>query len=168
MTMKLVVGLGNPDIEYINTWHNVGIYTIQELKRLQKSGKFPKNVILKESTEFMNNSGIFVRDLMDHYHLQPSDLYVIHDDLDIRLGEEPKIQLGHGPKNHKGLMSIDEALGTNQYWHIRIGVDNRSEENRISGKDYVLQNYSDGEKQILGNTIKIACKKLVTSLANTK
>lgn len=163
--MKLIVGLGNPEPAYENTWHNTGFFAIDELERMEK--QLPSDVKLLKSDKFMNESGNFIKDKMEHYHLQPSDLYVIHDDLDIRLGEYPKIQLGRGPKNHKGLMSIDEALGTNQYWHVRIGVDNRPYDNRISGKEYVLQDYSDGEKQILGDTIRKACKKLVTLLKST-
>ena len=166
--MKLIVGVGNPEPEYINTWHNAGKYAVSELKRLQEKGKFPKSVVLKESDQFMNNSGEFVASLVKKYSIKSQDLFVIHDDLDIKLGGEPKIQFGKGPKDHNGLRSIDEALGTDQYWHIRIGVDNRLEDNRIEGEEYVLQHYSDEEKQILGDSIKLACKKLETLLTNTK
>ena len=88
--------------------------------------------------------------------------------MDIKLGTEPKIQFGKGPKDHNGLKSIDEALGSNQYWHVRIGVDNRPMDNRVMGEEYVLGHYSNEEREILENTIKTVCKKLETLLTNTK
>lgn len=166
--MKLVLGVGNPGMEYKDTWHSVGILAVRYLKELQEIEKFPKSVVIKESDQFMNNSGKFVFDLVKKYNVSPQDLFVIHDDLDIRLGSEPKIQFGKGPKDHNGLKSIDEALGSDQYWHVRIGVDNRLEDNRIMGEEYVLQHYSNDEKQTLENTFIIVCKKLETLLINTK
>jgi peptidyl-tRNA hydrolase, PTH1 family len=159
--MKLVVGLGNPGVEYINTWHNTGFFAVDLLNSYKLS-----NVKLFKSTEFMNDSGSFVSDVVEKYKISLSDLYIIHDDLDLVLGTF-KIQFGRGPKDHGGLNSINKMLMTDKYWHVRIGVDNRTADNRIPGIDFVLQNYSDGEKQILGNTIKSACKKLATLLTNT-
>ena len=165
--MKLVVGLGNPGLEYRNTWHNAGVHAVKELKRLQKKGKLPRSVILRGSDVFMNTSGSFVADLVKKYDIKLQDLYIIHDDLDIRLGSDSKIQFGRGPKDHNGLKSVDEALGSDQYWHVRIGVDDRPEDNRPMGEEYVLQNYSDKERQILGDSIKLVCKKLAILLKNT-
>jgi PTH1 family peptidyl-tRNA hydrolase len=161
--MKLVIGLGNPGSKYANTRHNAGCLFVDELKKINKS----TNLQICKSDRFMNESGIFVKKLVDQYKLSLSDLYIIHDDLDIKLGEY-KIQLGHSPKDHNGLKSIDDALETDEYWHVKIGVDNRPLDNRPLGIEYVLQNFSDDEKQILDNTIKVACKKLVTLSINTK
>jgi len=107
----------------------------------------------------MNESGSFVKSLYTKYNIQNTDLYIIHDDLDIRLGEY-KIQFGRGPKDHNGLISVDEALGTDQYWHVRIGVDNRPLDNRPMGEEYVLQNFTDEEIEILTPVIKKVCKEL--------
>ena len=93
----------------------------------------------------------------------PSALYVVHDDLDILLGNY-KIQLGRGPKDHNGLSSIDAELGTNEYWHVRVGVDKRDPQNRVMGEEYVLQDFSDEEKRILDKTIKEVVKKLISGL----
>lgn len=114
----------------------------------------------------MNESGNFVSELIHRYKIHPSDLYIVHDDLDILLGKY-KIQFGKGPKDHNGLNSINEALRGNEYWHVRIGVDNRSTDSRPMGEEYVLQSFSDEETVIIEKTIKEACKKLETLLKNT-
>lgn len=159
--MKLIIGLGNPGGSYVNTRHNVGHIFVDYLQ----NKNLPKDLVVKKSDTFMNESGSFVKRLVDQYKLDLSDLYVIHDDLDIALGEY-KIQFGRGPKDHNGLGSIDDELGTDQYWHVRIGVDNRPLDNRPLGIEYVLQDFSDEEKETLDRVIKIACKKLATLLAN--
>jgi len=93
--------------------------------------------------------------------LNLSDLYIVHDDLDILLGNY-KIQFGRGPKDHNGIASVDRELGTDQYWHVRIGVDRRDPENRALGEEYVLQDFTVEEREILDNVLKEICKKLVT------
>lgn len=155
--MKLIVSIGNPGSAYLNTRHNAGFLVVEAL---QKS-KLPKDTILRKSDVFMNESGTFVKKLVNNYKLNLNDLYVIHDDLDIKLGEY-KIQFGRGPKDHNGLKSIDEELGTDQYWHVRVGVDNRPLDNKPMGEEYVLQNFSDEERKILDRVIKEVCRKLVT------
>jgi len=159
--MKLVVGLGNPGTEYVNTRHNAGIFVAGKLHE----AKLPKDVVIRKSDVFMNESGSLVKKLIDQYKLKPEDLYVIHDDLDIKLGEY-KIQLGHGPHDHNGLNDIYKKLGTDNFWHVRIGIDNRLPEERTEGIVYVLQNFTDEEKVVLEGTVKAAvndlCKKLAT------
>lgn len=160
--MKLVIGLGNPGVEYADTRHNVGILFTRGLSAV----KLPKDVVLKKSDVFMNDSGAFVKKLLSKYPgIQLSDVFVVHDDLDIPLGAY-KIQLGHSPKDHNGVGSVDEALGTDNYWHVKIGIDNRPQDARPMGIEYVLQNFTDEEKKTVDGVIKIAvnelCKKLVT------
>jgi PTH1 family peptidyl-tRNA hydrolase len=152
--VKLVIGLGNPGDEYKNTRHNAGFLVVDELQKARPSG-----VVIRKSDNYMNESGSFVKSLYTKYNIQNTDLYIIHDDLDIRLGEY-KIQFGRGPKDHNGLISVDEALGTDQYWHVRIGVDNRPLDNRPMGEEYVLQNFTDEEIEILTPVIKKVCKEL--------
>jgi PTH1 family peptidyl-tRNA hydrolase len=156
--MKLIVGLGNPGEEYKNTRHNIGFLVLDELQKT----KLPKDLVLRKSDVFMNNSGSFVKKLTDKYKLDLSGLYIIHDDLDIKLGEH-KIQFGRGPKDHNGLKSVDESLRTDQYWHVRIGVDNRPEDGRPMGEEYVLQNFTPEEREVLDKTIKEVCHKLISN-----
>lgn len=121
---------------------------------------------LKPQT-FMNDSGFSVRYARKkHQNLKISDIYVIHDDLDIKLGEY-KIQLGKGPKDHRGLSSIDQALGSSNYWHVRVGVENRPERTgepsfakAVEGKQYVLQDLTKDEK----NTTDSVIQKIVKAL----
>lgn len=159
--MKLVIGLGNPGKEYLNTRHNAGLLFVDELGKT----KLPEGIVVKKSDTFMNRSGEFVKNLADKYNLPNDNLYIVHDDLDILLGSF-KIQFGRGPKDHNGLKSVNESLGSDQYWHVRIGVDNRPFDNRPMGEEYVLENFTDEERKILGRTIKEACKKLATSFRN--
>src|SRR5438105_10350247 len=116
--MKIVVGLGNPKEEYASTRHNVGFMLVNKLTNLN----LPNTKLFKSSV-FMNDSGKFVKKIFKSKNLD--DLVIIHDDLDIPLGSY-KIQKGKGPKLHNGLLSIEKELGKDDFWRIRIGVDNRS------------------------------------------
>ena len=152
--MKLIIGLGNPGADYINTRHNIGYLLVEEL---QKNN--PKKLVVKKSDSFMNDSGTFVKKIIDQYKLNLNDLYVAHDDLDIKLGEY-KIQFGRGPKDHNGIIDIEEKLGTKDFWRIRIGVDNRPLDNKTLGIEYVLEKFSDQELSVVNRVIKEVCKKL--------
>ncbi len=162
--MKLIVGLGNPGKDYENTRHNVGIMFVDELQkelRIRNNELSKKPLKIFKSSNFMNESGVFVSKHLKTYNIKPESLYVIHDDLDIKLGEY-KIQFGRGPKDHNGLKSIDNELGTDQYWHVRVGVDNRPLDNRPLGEEYVLENFNDEERQVLDRTLKEVSKKVIS------
>lgn len=118
--------------------------------------------MLKKSQVFMNESGAYVKKLVEQNRAKSSDLWVIHDDLDIPLGSY-KIQKGKGPKLHNGVNSIERELGTDEFWRARVGVDKRSPESRISGEEYVLQDFTQEERIILDKAIEDICKKLATS-----
>jgi PTH1 family peptidyl-tRNA hydrolase len=155
--MKLIIGLGNPGSEYCNNRHNVGHIVADALL-----AKPRKDLVIKKTDCFMNESGICVKRLLTHYSLLPNALYIIHDDLDIKLGEY-KIQFGKGPKVHHGLESIDQALGTSEYWRVRVGVDNRPPAHKATeGADYVLADFTKEEQEVLQNVIFDICKKLAT------
>jgi len=154
--MKIILGLGNPGVEYANTRHNTGILFVDYLsqkinspygwrreknKMIFKSDKF---ILIKTSDTFMNESGNLVAN--SPYHL--ADFCLAHDDLDIKLGEY-KIQTGIGPKLHNGIESVERTLGDTNFERIRIGIDNRSLP--IPGEDYVLQKFSQEERQVLNN-----------------
>lgn len=157
--MKLVVGLGNPDLCYLSNRHNTGHVFIDNLQR----NKLPDDVLVRKTNVCMNESGKFVESQVEKYQIGLRDLFIIHDDLDIPLGEF-KIQFGRGPKEHNGLKSIDDKLGSSAYWHVRIGVDNRDPVNRTPGEEYVLEDFQDSERKILDEVIKRACHKLINNL----
>jgi PTH1 family peptidyl-tRNA hydrolase len=160
--MKLLVGLGNPGEKFEGTRHNAGFLLVDALQKV----KPPHDLIVRKSDMFMNESGIFVKKLVDRYELDLNNLYIAHDDLDIPLGAY-KIQFGTGPKVHNGVNSVEKELGTKDFWRIRIGVDNRKPDDRIQGEEYVLQDFKDEERKILNSIIAEICKKLATLFKNT-
>ncbi len=154
--MKLIIGLGNPGKKYAKTRHNAGYILVDKLHSMVSS--MTDIVLLKPGTS-MNKSGQAVKKLVDSHKTAMGDLYIIHDDLDIKLGEY-KIQKGKGPKDHKGVNSIEDSLGETDFWRIRIGVENRESEKRISGEEYVLQEFDGEELEIIGKVADEVIKDL--------
>lgn len=183
--MKLFVGLGNPGKKYQNTRHNVGWMVVDALaSNITNVGtgsefKFEKKfnadilrigeTILAKPMTFMNDSGVSVSALTTFYKILPTDLYIIHDDLDIPLGNY-KIQKGKGPKGHNGILSVEEKLGTNDFWRVRVGIENRpekakmqmlnGEQQRVSGEVYTLLEFEKSERQDLDRVVKQIIEKL--------
>lgn len=154
--MKLIVGLGNPGGKYKNNRHNVGFMVVDELEKLNLPAQadFPE-VIFFRPQKFMNRSGGEVKRLWKKWkgRILPvlQDLYVIHDDLDIELGKF-KINFAKGPRVHNGLLSIYEQLGTKDFWHVRIGIDNRLQTGfKGTGEEYVLENFRPEERRVIKN-----------------
>lgn len=158
--MKLLLGLGNIGEKYANTRHNVGFMYLNYLaKKLNLNNFENKNnlqcmitknedFILAKPTTMMNNSGLAAKAIIDFYNLKTDDLIVIHDDLDIKIGEY-KLQKEKGPKDHNGIESIERQLKTNEFKRLRIGIENRNLENKINGEKYVLSDFTNEEKKIL-------------------
>jgi len=156
--MKLIIGLGNPGEAYKNTRHSVGYMVVDELNK----SKLPKDIVVKKPDTFMNDSGTFVKKMVDQYKLDLNNLYIIHDDLDIPFGKW-KIQFGHGPKDHNGIIDIEEKLGTKDFWRVRIGIDNRPLDNKPMGEVYTLEDFTEEERKVLENIIKEVCHELITN-----
>lgn len=154
--MKLVVGLGNPGKKYGKTRHNIGFKFLDnlliktQLSSWEQKEKFKSlvslnnNIILLKPQTFMNSSGEAVSAISNFYKIESDNILVVHDDLDLILGEW-KMQFGVGPKIHGGVNSIEEKLGTKDFWRIRIGIDNRQKEDRLPGDEYVLTNFLPNE-----------------------
>ncbi|MBL7078049.1 aminoacyl-tRNA hydrolase [Candidatus Shapirobacteria bacterium] len=155
----LIVGLGNPEDKYQNTRHNAGMMFMDFLadkwelkwkKRkdllcfvAQKDGLF-----LAKPLTFMNESGKAVAKLVEKLKIEFKDLYLAHDELDLKLGEW-KLTFGKSSPLHKGVLSVEQYLKTKEFWRLRIGVDNRDSQGRIEGEKYVLQDFPASEKAIL-------------------
>jgi len=167
--MKLIVGLGNPEKEYQNTRHNLGQKIIKEYVEtfyktsLANKPKFSAQIfeysykkvrpgvstnktIFAISTDYMNNSGVSVQKLARFYKISSSDIYIIHDDLDLEVGEY-RIQFDRGPAGHNGIKSIIENLGTQAFNRIRIGIGKPI--GNIPVEDYVLKPFSKKESDII-------------------
>lgn len=180
--MKIIVGLGNPGDQYRFTRHNVGFMVVEALaQKLGATFNFDKkyqaevarvgsDVWLVKPQTFMNASGQAVRSLVHFYKLDQTpeythELWVIHDDLDLELGRY-KVQLGTGPKIHNGLLSLYQELGTPDFWHVRVGVDGRAGDRRLSGQDYVLQPFMGEEKSRLDQVVSEVVNRLQTELGS--
>ena len=162
--IKLFVGLGNPGEQYLETRHNVGFWLIDfigqnhklSLKNSKKYfGEFSKHnedgevFFLKPST-FMNDSGKSVQALAKFYKIEPEEILVIHDELDIQPGTA-KLKLGGGHGGHNGLKSIQTSLGSNNFWRLRIGVGHPGDKSKVIG--YVLNKPSKIEMQLIQESI---------------
>lgn len=134
--IKLIVGLGNPGTEYEATRHNAGFWWVDVAARDLKVSLQPdrayhglvartsvkgENVWLLEPQTFMNLSGKSVGALARFFKIQPQEILVVHDELDITPGEA-KLKLGGSNAGHNGLRDIHAQLGTDQYWRLRIGI----------------------------------------------
>ena len=161
-SMKLIVGLGNPGEKYKNNRHNAGFLVADALKT-----RISNEFLIFKSTNFMNESGEFVKNLMSQYpNISISDLYIVHDDLDIPLGKY-KIQFGVGPKVHNGVASIEKEIGSKDFWRVRIGIHpvekpgTRAklgtgpvpQRKKISAAGFVLQNFTKTEEKIIQTVI---------------
>ena len=168
--MMIIVGLGNPGIKYKNTRHNVGFMAVAYLAeansiRFNKSdfksqwGKgviHGKVVILSKPQTFMNLSGKAVKVLADFFRIEPKDILVIYDDIDLELGAI-RIRLGGGSGGHRGMQSIIEYLGTNDFPRIRLGIGRpekkmqgaRCKMQEYDVADYVLSPFNSEEKGML-------------------
>ena len=160
--MLLIVGLGNPGKKYEGTRHNAGFAVIEKLrerwdfpvfefgKKFDASlskGKFKeKEIILAKPETFMNLSGQAVKNLMDFYKLYSKDILVIHDDLDIPLGEF-RVATDSGSAGHNGVENIIDLVGTKTFRRIRIGI--RPEEGILDATNFVLQKFSQDEMKML-------------------
>ncbi len=158
--MKLIIGIGNHGEKYTNNRHNVGHMVVDKVKN---NNVRIKNAIVVKTNIFMNDSGSFVKRVLDSSHLVPSDLYIVHDDLDLPLGSW-KMQFAKGPKDNGGINSIEQVLSTKDFWRIRVGIDPTTPRLRGAshGSDFVLGDFLSEERIILDKVIKEICNKLAT------
>ena len=169
--MKIFVGLGNPGEKYAANRHNTGFMLVDALAQKYEVGSWESKfealiakadgLLLVKPQPFMNKSGEVVSQIMNFYKLTTADLWVCHDDLDIRLGEY-KIVNGVGPKVHNGLNSVERLLSKTDFWRVRIGIDNRpAGEARTPGEEYVLADFLPEEKKLVEPVIEKAVEELM-------
>lgn len=158
----IIVGLGNPGTKYEKTRHNAGFATLDALcaNELKFEKKFNavicelgSEVVLMKPQTFMNLSGEAVKSFTDYYKVAPENIWVIHDDVDIPFGEV-RVREGGSSAGHKGIDSIIQHLGTQDFLRLRIGVKNEMLEN-IETEDFVLQRFSKDEEAKLPEIIDL-------------
>lgn len=190
--MKLIVGLGNPGDKYESTRHNVGFMVLDHfLKDIEpvsksnwskeeklkseiyileykpKKGEMGK-VILARPLTYMNNSGMGIGLIAKYYKIKPSDIWIVHDEIDLPLGMM-KIRFGGSSAGHHGIESIMQAIGTDKFWRFRMGIGmshNHDEmaKHKITGKEYVLRGFRRGEAAKARQLVKRGAKALSIAL----
>ena len=160
--MKLIVGLGNPGKSYANNRHNVGFRCIDYFARLngipwtkrQRWAKLgvgdvaEKRVVLAKPRTYMNLSGQAVIPLVRRFNVPLEDLVVICDDLDLPLGRV-RLRRRGGSAGHKGMESISDSLGSQDFPRIRVGIG-RPDGDEIS---YVLSDFNAGEREVVKEAV---------------
>ena len=170
--MKLIVGLGNPGRGYAHNRHNIGFLCLSHFARTEGirfdkkkgnarigTGEAAGNkVVLAKPQTYMNHSGQSVSLLVNRFDINPDDLLVIHDDLDLTLGKI-RISRGSGSGGHKGVNSIIYSLESQDFIRIRVGIGRPmasptptsiSEDGIIA---YVLSDFTAEEKKIVSQVI---------------
>ena len=165
--MRLIVGLGNPGPDYVQTRHNIGFMAVDALAGAARfSSKFQSDtaalsiedekIILLKPQTFMNLSGKAVQAAMAFYKILPENVIVLHDELDLPLGKI-RIKQGGGANGHNGLKDIDQMVGPN-YWRIRLGISHPGTAEQVHG--YVLNRFSNEERMMVDKVTSVLAKNL--------
>lgn len=186
--MKLIVGLGNPGVDYEDTRHNIGFMVVDKLAReigrdtlawtqdTKREAYIAKvgDVILAKPVTFMNNSGVAVKKIVDFYHIDPSDVWVIHDDIDLPIGKI-RIREKGGTAGHNGVESIMAELGTDKFLRFRLGIGRGKEDIKKSSDQnlghrnvvsFVLSRFTQSEAGELKKLIKYGVEAVRLVLAD--
>ena len=167
--MKLIVGLGNPGSEYLNSRHNLGFMALDFLSahyqfeqwKSKFDGSFcsklfgSEKIILVKPQTYMNLSGFCVVKFKQFFKVNEDDIFIVYDDIDLGFGDK-KLKQGGGDAGHKGVRSISQHLGTKNFNRIRMGVGRPREKEDVSS--FVLSNFSKTEIDRVQILIKDLCE----------
>lgn len=167
--MKLLVGLGNPGSKYAQTRHNLGFVVTNALvqKHSDQNDNQWKNskkhhalikqitinnqeITLMQPHTFMNNSGEAVQSYAQYFKINTQDIFVIYDDLALPIGKL-RVRLGGSAGGHKGVQSVIDHLGTDEFLRIRLGIG--VEEQPMPTEEFVLAPFSAGEERTIRSMI---------------
>lgn len=173
--MRLLVGLGNPGAEYAFNRHNIGFLAVDAIAERYRFSPWRarfqgvvaegfvngmKVLALKPGT-YMNLSGQAVGEAMRFFKIQPEDVIVVYDEIEILPGKV-KAKKGGGSAGHNGIKSIDAHIGS-EYWRVRLGVGRPDSKDGVS--DHVLQNFAKGDVLWLGKLLDAVGEALPWMLA---
>lgn len=166
--MRVIVGLGNPGRRYRATRHNVGRDVVERLAarlrvrweedgwaRIARARVGAGSVVLAVPEIYMNVSGQAVRDLLRRRRRRAADLLIVHDDLDLPLGQL-RLKPGNGPGGHNGIRSIIETLGTGQFPRLRIGIGRPPA--GVDPAEFVLERFTSDERPVIDAAIDRAAE----------
>jgi len=178
--MKLIIGLGNPGPEYMNTRHNVGFMVLDSIQEkldfeaFSVEKKFRAEISIGEFNEekialakpqtFMNLSGESVQKIMSYYKINPEDCLVIYDDLDTPYSKI-RIRPSGGPGTHNGMKSIINLIG-DKFPRLRVGIESRGDTSapQMDASSFVLSNFNQEEQKNLPEVLKSALNATITLL----
>ncbi|MDL2289533.1 aminoacyl-tRNA hydrolase [Clostridia bacterium OttesenSCG-928-F22] len=175
--MFIVVGLGNPGDKYAYTRHNAGFMALAcmaeelgvKVNKVKFSGQYRKtkyegqHIVLLEPHTYMNLSGKSVAEALAYYGCSLKDLIVLVDDIDLPLGRIRVKQKGSAG-SHNGLKSIIQALGSNEFARVRIGISKQPEQMDLA--DYVLSRFSKEELPVMERAAEQAAQAALTIVAH--
>jgi PTH1 family peptidyl-tRNA hydrolase len=158
---RLIVGLGNPGSEYADNRHNLGFWFVDALARdlkvpLAAQGKFFGRVArdgelwLLQTSTFMNHSGQAVAALARFYKIEPPEILVVHDELDLQPGAI-RLKQGGGNGGHNGLKDIQAHLATPDFWRLRLGIGHPGERSEVI--NYVLKAPRKEEHELIDRAL---------------
>ena len=175
--IKLFVGLGNPGPDYEATRHNAGFWWIDALARELKVNLVPErsyyglagrtsvngqSVWLLQPQTFMNLSGKSVASLARFFKIQPEEILVVHDELDLPPGQV-KLKRGGSHAGHNGLRDIHAQLGSPDYWRLRIGIGHPGEKSEVA--NWVLKKPAPDQRTLIEDSIAPSLKAHTAMLA---
>jgi len=175
--MYIVIGLGNPGPEYEKTRHNVGFMVVERLAQAQEISLNKKSrlvrwgegiiaqdkAVMAKPLTYMNNSGLAAKELLRAYEVDPEQLIVVYDDLDLEPGQI-RIRMNGGSGGHKGIKSIMAQIANDNFIRVRIGIGRPS--GRQDPADYVLSPFGKREWEEISFSIERAADAIAYILAN--
>jgi PTH1 family peptidyl-tRNA hydrolase len=163
-TMKLIVGLGNPGKDYMGTRHNIGFGVITRLSDKYNIGMKSKEhkavcgkgmiggekVILAQPQTFMNLSGESVKSFADYYKIEPEDIIVAFDDIDLEVGQI-RVRRKGSAGGHNGIKNIIAQLGSNEFPRVKVGVGAKPEGGDLIR--HVLGHFSKEDEKVISEVL---------------
>jgi peptidyl-tRNA hydrolase, PTH1 family len=178
MTIRLLVGLGNPGVEYEHTRHNAGFWWIDEVARKLRASLVPERsyhglvarvnrsggepLWLLQPMTFMNLSGKSVASLARFFKIAAAEILVAHDELDLQPGQA-RLKLGGSAAGHNGLKDIHAQLGTQDFWRLRLGIGHPGVKTEVP--NYVLKKPSPEHRTGIEQAIERSLESLDSVLA---
>ncbi|MBI2075472.1 MAG: aminoacyl-tRNA hydrolase [Candidatus Harrisonbacteria bacterium] len=156
MLFKLIIGLGNNDAEYRNTYHNVGHLFVDAARETHPEYHAEKN------DGYMNEAGASVKKIMREYNARPEETLLVHDDSDLILGTY-KFSVARGSAGHKGVKSVFDTVKSNAFPRLRIGIrpqPRTKDAPRKKAEEFVLKTISAANKKILTDVFAKAMRAL--------
>ena len=172
MSLKLIVGLGNPEQRYLTTRHNVGFWVLDSLAEklstnFSQQKKYESELFeyefdsklfhMMKPLSYINNSGIPIRKFIKNKNIEAENILIIYDDLDLGVGKI-RLKQGGGSGGHNGLNSIIEQIGSKNFWRLRIGIGKPGDKNKVI--DYVLGKPSLDDKNLIHQSIEVMLSEI--------